>query len=60
MAKYRKKPIVIEAVQWNGLNLEEIKQYVCKDLIYSFLGEGLYEICFHKRKWMLSEMYRIW
>lgn len=28
MAKYRKKPIVIEAVQWNGLNLEEIKQLV--------------------------------
>ncbi len=37
MAKYRKKPIVIEAVQWNGLNLEEIKQYVGKDLIYSII-----------------------
>jgi len=24
MKKYRKKPIVIEAVQWNGMNEEEI------------------------------------
>jgi len=26
--KYRKKPVVIEAVQWNGTNLEEIKNFV--------------------------------
>lgn len=32
--KYRKKPVVIEAVRWTGLNLEEIKQFVTKDLIY--------------------------
>lgn len=24
MAKYRKKPVVIEAVQWRGDNLEEV------------------------------------
>lgn len=35
--KYRKKPIVIEAVQWNGLNLEEIKEFVGKDLEYNIL-----------------------
>ena len=32
--KYRKKPVVIEAVQWNGLNLEEIKEFVGDSLIY--------------------------
>lgn len=26
--KYRKKLVVIEAVQWNGTNLEEIKNFV--------------------------------
>lgn len=35
--KYRKKPIVIEAVQWNGLNLEEIKEFVGEDLEYNIL-----------------------
>lgn len=25
--KFRKRPVVIEAVQWNGDNLEEIKEF---------------------------------
>lgn len=33
--KYIKKPVVIEAVQWNGTNLEEIKAFVGEALIYS-------------------------
>ena len=32
--KYRKKPVVVEAVQWNGFNLEEIKEFVGDSLIY--------------------------
>ena len=32
--KYKKKPVVIEAVQWNGRNLEEIKEFVGDSLIY--------------------------
>ena len=28
MTKYRKKPVEIEAVQWNGLNTSEIKEFV--------------------------------
>lgn len=32
--KYRKKPVIIEAVQWTGLNLEEIKGFVGKHLEY--------------------------
>ena len=32
--KYRKKSVVVEAVQWNGFNLEEIKEFVGDSLIY--------------------------
>lgn len=27
MKKYRKKPVVIEAVKWNGHNLDEVKKF---------------------------------
>lgn len=30
--KYRKKPVVIEAVQWNGGNYQEICQFVGRNL----------------------------
>lgn len=33
MAKYRKKPVVVEAVRWTGSNLEEIRNFVGSDLI---------------------------
>ena len=32
--KYQKKPVVIEALQWDGLNLYEVKAFVGKDLEY--------------------------
>ena len=32
--KYRKKPVIVEAVQWNGLNLHEVKDFVGDSLIY--------------------------
>lgn len=32
--KYRKKPVIIEAVQWTGLNLQEIKDFVGDKLKY--------------------------
>lgn len=35
--KYRKKPIIIEAVQWTGLNLEEIKAFVGENLKYDII-----------------------
>lgn len=35
--KYRKRPVVIEAIQWTGLNLEEIKAFVGKDLQYDIM-----------------------
>ena len=33
MARYKTKPCEIEAIQWNGLNLEEIKAFVGESLI---------------------------
>lgn len=35
--RYRKKPVEIEAVQWNGTNLEEIKAFVGKSLVYDII-----------------------
>lgn len=32
--KYRKKPVVIEAIQWDGFNLEEVKHFVGASLVY--------------------------
>ncbi len=26
--RYRKKPVMVEAVQWDGMNLDEIKEFV--------------------------------
>ena len=34
MKKYKTKPVVIEAVKWTGLNLDEVKEFVGEDLIY--------------------------
>lgn len=28
MAKYRKKPVVIEAIQWTGENAEEVQEFL--------------------------------
>lgn len=35
--KVRKKPVEVEAVQWTGLNLEEIKAFVEESLIYDII-----------------------
>ncbi len=31
MSKYRKKPIIIDAIQWNGTNLKDVRK-LCDDL----------------------------
>lgn len=31
--KFKKKPVVVEAMQWTGLNLDEIKNFTGKDAI---------------------------
>lgn len=39
MAKYRKKPVVIEAIQWDG-NLDTLKEFPAKDIENVYLREG--------------------
>lgn len=34
---YRKKPVVIQAIQWNGINLEDIKKFVGNQLEYDII-----------------------
>lgn len=41
MAKYRKKPVVIEAKQWTGANYTEIDIFMQGGRDYNFLGESL-------------------
>jgi hypothetical protein len=41
MAKYRKKPVEVEAIQWTGLNLEEIKTFVGEVLQYDIIDTAL-------------------
>lgn len=36
MPKYRKKPVVVEAIQWMGINLEEIRDFVGNSLIEDY------------------------
>ena len=33
MTKYRKKPVVIDTVQWKGTNMSEIRQLMCPDVV---------------------------
>lgn len=40
MAKYRKIPIIVEAIRWNGINLDEIKEFVGKSLIYEIIDDA--------------------
>lgn len=37
--KYQKKPIVVEAVQWTGYNLEEVKEFA-KYVVYEIYVAG--------------------
>ena len=46
--KYRKKPIVIDAVQWRGKNFNEIKDFagICADFNYD-TQEGYFRLIIH-------------
>ena len=35
--KYKKKPIIIDAIQFDGLNLEEVKEFVGDKLVYDII-----------------------
>lgn len=44
MVKFRKKPVVIEAIQWNGnSNLREVNAFVGKDLYPKEYSSTAYE-----------------
>lgn len=38
--KYKKKPVIIDALQWTGLNLTKIMDFVGKDLIIETYDTG--------------------
>lgn len=38
--KYRKKPVVVEAVQWTGDNIEEMENFLKCDLINAPIYDG--------------------
>lgn len=43
MAKYRKKPVTIEAIEWNGNNFEEIFAFIENDNSRYFQVKERYE-----------------
>jgi hypothetical protein len=43
MAQYRKKPVVIEAVQFNNINAEEIIMFVGQSLVQEIESDTAYE-----------------
>ena len=38
MKSYRKKPVVIQAVVWNGDNIDEVRDFCSSDLSYLEFG----------------------
>ena len=40
MAKYRKKPVIIESIRWDGGNLSEIEEFVGSRIITSYYDNG--------------------
>ena len=42
MAKYRKKPVVIEAIQWTGHNISDICKFTDRDVNHLIVGGQLY------------------
>lgn len=43
MAKYRKKPVIVEAVQWTGNNYDEICEF-CTGILIDPVGDGKLKI----------------
>lgn len=42
--KYRKKPVVIEAIQYNGINVQEIENFVGKKLQVELETDAAYQV----------------
>jgi len=55
MSKYRKKPVVIEAIQWNGnTNRQEICDFVGEDLKTEEFSTAAYEVGMGKPSFSLK------
>ena len=42
--QYRKKPVVIEATQWTGDNLDEVMAFCAGDATYQLMAKGNSEL----------------
>ena len=42
--KYRKKPVVIDALEWTGSNLEEVMAFCAGDATYELMAKGNSEL----------------
>ena len=42
--KYRKKPVVIEAIRWDGENLDEVMNFCNGDASYELMARGAPEL----------------
>lgn len=42
--KYRKKPVVIEAIRWEGENLDEVMTFCNGDASYELMARGSSEL----------------
>ena len=42
--KYRKKPVVIEAIRWDGENLDEVMNFCNGDASYELMARGSSEL----------------
>ena len=42
--KYRKKPVVIEAIRWDGENLDEVMNFCNGDASYELMAVGSSEL----------------
>ena len=42
--KYRKKPVVIEAMQWTGANLDAVLSFCSGDATYELMARGNSEL----------------
>lgn len=42
--KFKKKPVVIDAIQWNGSNIEEVVKFCSGDAVYELMARGNAEL----------------
>ena len=42
MAKYRKKPVEVEAIQWTGTNYDEVKEFCGSEVIFDLFHHQIF------------------